>query len=328
MAIQAIEEHGSVPLISPHQIPDDALVIPSAMMGAPTVMVEKLPQGTEALSAFRALENYLGRKAYATMSIEAGGLNSTTPISVAAALGIPLVDADGMGRAFPEIPMVTFTLYGISATPMAMADEKGNSVFLNTVDNTCTERLSRTVTVEMGGSAIIAIYPLSGRELKEAAVAGSITYAVKIGKAVKNAQKTKKNPIESLIKITGGFELFRGKIVDVQRRTIKGFARGEAKISGIDSYKNQNLLIHFQNENLIAIRDGKVMASVPDLITILDIETGQPITTESLKYGYRCSVLGMPCDEKWRTSKGLKLVGPRYFGYDIDYEPVEEGGYQ
>ena len=53
--------------------------------------------------------SYMGRTPTHTISIEAGGLNSTTPFVVAAQLGIPLVDADGMGRAFPEIQMIIAT---------------------------------------------------------------------------------------------------------------------------------------------------------------------------------------------------------------------------
>jgi DUF917 family protein len=57
---------------------------------------------------------------------------------------------------------------------------------------------------------------------------------------------------------------------------------------------------------------------------MLDSEKGEPITTEGLRYGFRVVVLGIPCDAKWRSEAGLKLVGPRYFGYDIDYVPVEQ----
>lgn len=56
--------------------------------------------------------------------MEAGGVNSMIPIVVAAQLGLPMVDCDGMGRAFPELQMVTFHLDRISATPMAITDEK------------------------------------------------------------------------------------------------------------------------------------------------------------------------------------------------------------
>ncbi len=62
MARQAIAENGPVKVIDVETLPDDALVVPVAMMGAPTVMLEKLPQGGEALSALQSLQNYLGRR--------------------------------------------------------------------------------------------------------------------------------------------------------------------------------------------------------------------------------------------------------------------------
>jgi uncharacterized protein len=83
------------------------------------------------------------------------------------------------------------------------------------------------------------------------------------------------------------------------------------------------MTIQFQNENLVALRGGDVLASVPDLITILDSESGNAITTEHLRYGYRVVVLGIPCDPKWRTPAGIALGGPRHFGYDIDYSPLK-----
>ena len=324
IAIRAIQKHGAVELLTTEEVPDDALIIPLASMGAPTVGLEKLPKGDEALHACRVLEKHLGKKAYATMPIEAGGMNSTIPISVAATIGIPLIDADGMGRAFPEIPMVTPTIYGVSATPMAMADEKGNTILLHAIDNSWAERFSRAITVEMGGSAFIALYPMIGKEMRKVAVKGSVTYAETIGRTLREAQVTKVNPVEKLLEVTGGFGLFRGKVADVQRRTVKGFARGEAVVDGIENYKEQKLTIQFQNENLVTILGEDVIASVPDLITVVDAELGFPITTEHLGYGARVIVIGMPCNELWRTPKGLELVGPRYFGYDIDYRPIED----
>jgi DUF917 family protein len=323
MAIHAIEKYGPVTLLSLDEIGDDDLIVPAAMMGAPTVMVEKLPQGDEAIKAFRALEDYLGRKINATMSIEAGGLNSTIPITVAARLGLPMVDCDGMGRAFPEIPMVTHTLYGISATPFAMADEKGNSAILNTIDNHWTERLARSITIDMGCTALIACYAATGRQLKECSVPGTITLAERIGRTIREARQGNRDVIAAVQEVTGGFEIFRGKITDVQRRTETGFARGEATFEGMDGYSGQRMKLYFQNEHLVAAVDGQIVVTVPDLIAVLDAETGQPITTESLRYGFRVVILGIPCHEKWRTPAGLALVGPRYFGYDTDYVPVE-----
>jgi hypothetical protein len=305
-------------------VPDDELVVPSAMLGAPTVMVEKLPRGTESLTAFEALETELGQEAYATMSIEAGGLNSTVPIAVAAASGLPLVDADGMGRAFPEVQMVTLTMGGVSATPMSIADEKGNTVFVDTVDNDWAERFARSTSIEMGGACMIATYAHTGAELREHAILNSMSLARDIGETIRTAKDRSVDPVEELLELTDGYELFEGKIVDVERRTEGGFAVGEAHLDGVDAFEGRSLTLDFQNENLVA-RDSErgVVASVPDLITVLDAETGDPVTTEGLKYGHRVRVVGMPCSEKWRTDAGLDLVGPQYFDYDIDYEPIE-----
>jgi DUF917 family protein len=324
MGIQSIREFGPVTLLSLEEVDDDSLIVPTAMMGAPTVIVEKLPQGDEIIKAYRALESYLGKDIAATMSIEAGGLNSVTPLTVAARLRIPMIDCDGMGRAFPELQMVTATMFGVSSTPFAMGDEKGNSAILNTINNRWTETFSRTITVDMGCTAMIACYATTGKELKEWAVPGTMSLAEGIGRTIREARAVKKHVVEAVREAVGGFEVFRGKIVDVQRRTEKGFARGEAVIEGVDEYASQKLELNFQNENLVAKLDGEIIVSVPDLISVLDTETGEPITTETLRYGFRVTVLGIPCNERWRTQEGLELVGPRYFGYDIDWVPVEQ----
>lgn len=323
MALQAIREHGPVQLLSLDEIGDDDLIVPTAIMGAPTVVIEKLPQGDEILRAFRALEAYLGQPIKATMSIEAGGLNSTIPIMVAARLGLPLVDCDGMGRAFPEVQMVTHTLHDIPATPMVLADEKGNSVLINTIDNRWAETFARSITVDMGATALQTAYATTGRQLKEAAIPNTLTLCEKIGRAIRQARLEKRDVISTIQQITGGFRIFHGKVVDVQRRTEGGFARGEAQLEGIEEDTGHRLTLHFQNEHLVARLDEEVVVSVPDLITVLDSDAGEPITTEGLRYGFRVVVLAIPCSSKWRTPAGLAIVGPRYFGYDIEYFPVE-----
>ena len=130
--------------------------------------------------------------------------------------------------------------------------------------------------------------------------------------------------METVRKEVGGFLIFKGKISDVQRRTEAGFAKGDAFMDGIDEYSGQKLQISFQNEHLVARIDDEIKVSVPDLITVLDIDTGEPITTESMRYGYRVAILGIPCAPHWRTPAGLALVGPQYFGYNVPYVPVEE----
>ncbi|WP_407270420.1 DUF917 domain-containing protein [Radiobacillus sp. PE A8.2] len=324
MALQAIEEYGPIKLLDPEEVPDDAMIVPSAMMGAPTVMIEKVPSGEEAVTAFQSLRDYLGEEIYATMPIEAGGVNSLLPFALAARQGIPVVDCDGMGRAFPELQMVTFYLDGLEATPMVLSDEKGNGMLLNTINSVWAERLARGATIEMGGSVMLAIYPMKGKDLKRSAIRNSLSLEEKIGRSIREAKAKNYDAIDEVLKITSGFKLFQGKVKDIDRKTETGFARGTAIIEGIKDYKGQELELNFQNEHLLAKTEEKLLCVTPDLIAVLDAETGMPITTEGLRYGARCIVIGMPCDPKWRTEKAIEIAGPSYFGYDVAYTPVEK----
>lgn len=325
MAQQAIAGHGPVELIDPESLPDDARVIPSAMMGAPTVLYEKAPAGDESARAVERVARELGEEPYATMPMECGGVNSTIPFAVGATLGIPVVDADGMGRAFPELQHETFNVYGVSGTPAVVADEKGNNVLLETEDNLTLEDYARAVTIRMGGQAALSDYPMTGREVKETAIANTTTLALDIGEAIRHGDDALEG-IKSATAATNygrAIELFRGKIVDVERRTEGGFAVGSVDFDGIGTDEDHRLTVEFQNENLIARRDGELVATVPDLITALELETGKPITTENLRYGYRVIVLGIPTPEIMRSDAALEVWGPRYFGYDVDYVELE-----
>jgi len=321
MAQEAIRKHGPVKLIDVEELPDDALVVPVCMMGAPTVMTEKLPQGDELMNAFRQLEKVLGRKIDAVLCGEAGGINSTTPFVVAAACGLPLVDGDGMGRAYPELQMETFTLHGVSATPMVLCDDKGNSLVLETVSNGWTERLARAATVEMGGSALLAFYPMSGEVAKKAVVRGTLSLCVNLGRTLRETRTAHADPVAAITKLLGASVIFSGRVTDVDRRTIGGFARGSARFDGLDEWKGHSFKLDFQNEFLMAERDGRIICTTPDLITLLEAETGAPVTADSLRYGLRLVALAFPCNPQWQTPAGIALVGPRYFGYDTDYRP-------
>ncbi len=325
VAIGAVRECGPVTLLDPEEVPDDALIVPIAMMGAPTVLGEKAVGGNEYKTLHRMVSQFFGKEIYAFMPIEAGGVNSMLPIAAAARLGLPLVDADGMGRAFPELQMVTFTIGGMRATPMALTDEKGNSVIFDTITNKWTEELARAVTMSCGGSVSVCLYAMTGSQLKEYAVKNIITRSENLGRAIRTVKEDADgNPEAAFFRATEGFRLFRGKIADVRRETRGAFNFGKVVLEGIGDFRGRQAEVDFQNENLTATVDGTLVATVPDLICLVDTETFIPVTTDALKYGKRVLVVGLKCFEMWRTEKGLELVGPRYFGCDTDYVPVEE----
>ena len=324
LAKEAIDKYGEALLIDAEELNDNALVVPIAAFGAPMILVEKLFSGEEFIKAFEMMESYLGRKIDAVMPAEAGGLNGVIPFSIATQKQIPLVDADGMGRAFPRLEMVTFTLHGISVSPITQADEKGNKNVYHTIDNIWGETLVGATSIQMGGSCAIACYPMSGAEVKKAAVHGIVSYAQTLGEAILNTKAQNLNPLDSLIEKAAAIKLFTGKISNITIKTEGRWNKGVCEIMGLDENKGSIMELDFQNEFLMAKKDGKAVAITPDLIVLLDAENARPITAETIQYGTTVVVLGMRSDKQWRTPQGIVLGGPEKFGYKEKYVPVEE----
>ena len=327
-AIQAIKEHGPVKLIDPEEVPDGAFIMPAASMGAPTILTEKGVGTNEFTKLFDMVSRYYGKPVYATMPMEAGGVNSMVPIAAAARLGIPMVDADGMGRAFPELQMVTFTIGGASASPMAFIDEKGNSGILDTVTNKWTEDIARAATMTCGGTLTIALFCMDAETCRSFGVKGIVTRSEELGRAIRHtkdrASEAGLTPEQYFLQFAGGHKLFKGKISDVLRETRGAFNFGKVVLEGIGEDKGSQAYVEFQNENLSCVVNGEYLATTPDLICLVDTETFMPVPTDALKYGKRVFAVGLECFDMWRTPAGLELVGPRYFGLDTDYIPVEK----
>ena len=315
-----------IPVIPLAELPDDALVVSLGGIGAPVVGVEKIEEGEECLRALRAIEKELGVKVDALISAEIGGANSMEPMLTAAQAGLPVVDGDGMGRAFPEMQMCTWSIYGHREAPGAMADEKGNIVVIrNTPDDVWLERIARSVVVAMGAAAGLATQPMRGDFVKRAAVPNTITQALNLGRAVLHAHQTNADPVQTVINQERGKLLMTAKITDLQRHLKGGFAVGHMALEGFGDFLGDNGRIDLQNEFLVFWRHQKVEVCTPDLIVVLDSDTGLPITTEMLRYGQRIAVLGLPAHPLMRSPEALKVVGPAAFGYsEITFNPIED----
>lgn len=324
MAKQAIEECGSVKLVRLNDIEDDAIVAALSMMGAPSVVLEKIPNGSEFNVLFDSLEREFDNKIDYLYPVEAGGINSMIPIIGAARKGVPLIDADTMGRAFPELQMVTLAVYDIDAFPIVLANDKCETKLINANNYYDLEIEARDWTVANGGQVAVGDGVITGAQYKQAGIADIVSLSYHLGDIILNQS----DPLLKLEKI-GVVNLGKAKIIDVERKTEGGFNRGIVKLTGIEEDLDRQFELHLQNENLAVFEEGNLLCSVPDLIMLLDAQTLMPVTTDSYKYGQRVLITAMPSNEKWKTEKGLELVGPRAFGYDFDYEETlglkEEG---
>src|SRR6516164_5454474 len=276
-ALQATEDFGPVSLVDLAELPDDSLIMPCGGIGAPTVSIEKIENGDEGNRLRDQLELLTGRRVAALMAAEIGGSNGILPVAWAARMGLPLADADGMGRAFPEVPQVTMHLAGISPSPAVMTDERGNLAVFQTISGHWMERLERAAAVEFGGAASSTEFSFTAAQARGATVQGSVSLAVRIGEAVARAQGS---PVEALIEEVHAFRLVAGKVSDVERRTTSGFVRGSVVVEGLGEDTGRLIRLELQNENLVALERGKLLASVPDLISVLARQTSHALVTE------------------------------------------------
>jgi len=326
---EALKKYGPVDLMPLCELPDDAYVVAIGEVGAPTVSLEQLPVGTECTDVIERFEQWVGRRITHIVSFEVGGANSVIPLITAAAKNIPLIDGDGMARALPEAQMMTFAIEGVRPGPAVAVDYAGGSVYFDTNDTLLYERQVRNIAMAMGGMVFTAEHPMSAEQARRAIVPGTISFALELGRALTanfgNAVQAEA-PLRALFDRSdyGVFRcLYSGKVVDINRKIVGGYDVGEASIESVGG-NSAPMRLSIKNEFLLATAGDRVVASVPDLITMVDHETTMPINAERIHYGQRVTVFGIGCPPHYRTVRALEVVGPRAFGFDFDYIPIEK----
>jgi DUF917 family protein len=297
-----ISQGYTVKLVASSEVPDSATVVNFACVGATTAIEY---DSEAAVKTLRTLEEYAGFSAYATIPVELGGFNTLVAVDVAARCGIPTVDADGAGRSVPEVHLKVYTIDGISLTPMAVADlHAGNVVIVKeTVDSRAAERIARVLAAEWNNTAYTARRILTGVQVKTSPIQLSLSKSMQVGKLLRTAVE----PVEAVLKETGGFKIFEGVVEHAERKTEFGFTFVDVELVGTHESAGSTFEFKAKNEVLVAFKDGKPAAVAPDIITPVHPETGKCITAEKIERGDRLIILGLPAPQKWRTRKGLEL---------------------
>jgi uncharacterized protein len=307
MALRAVEAHGPVRVVRPEDLPPGDLVMPCGMVGAPMIAAERVWNGDEGGVLRDAVETLLARAVGALMCFEIGGANGLLPVTWAARIGLPLLDADGMGRAFTDLHIQAMGLAGIPATPVVLADGRGNTVVVHAADDRWADRLARDSAASLGGVCAGAVYCMTAEEAARGTIAGSLSHALELGSAI-----AAREAIGELI-------LGEGRIIDVERRLSGAVGRSSATVQGTGNDAGRQLRLEMQNEFMLVLEDGAVRAAAPDIVCVLGSDSGAPIATERIQYGDRVKVFASPAPPPWRSAAGLALAGPAAFGYDVDY---------
>jgi len=339
---KAIMEHefsvGRQPsIINLEEIADEATVVSGGIMGSVKVL-EKF--GTEQIMAHweerfellevtRVMEGILGCPIDHVVPFEVGGLNTPVVLSLGARMGIPIIDGDALGRSAPETQMTSFIGHGVSLTPMPLIDYYGNVVVVSqAVDPAYADQLGRWVVTHGGGLGANNHYPMTGRQAKEAVVPGTISGALELGRQVLAARAEGRDPVQAAAAALGGVLLFAGTVASLAEEEKMGFYFTVATLAGSDGWTGQAAQLVIKNETMLLTVNGQVKAIFPDLVCLLEPDTGRGVMSVEIQVGTPLALVGMPCHPRLRraaqSEAGARAFSPARYGRpELTYQPIE-----
>ncbi len=328
---RAYDEGRAVRLAAPDELADDAVVCVPYGVGGLTVGDEAVYAGLQppaehpSVLAVRALGEHLGVEFGALMTGELGGTSISDAFFPAAMLGLPVVDADPVGRAVPELEHSLFKVNGLPIAPEAVVNEIGDTVIVTQVAGDArAEALVRALAVASRNLVWVADHALPWGDLRDVVIPGAIGLAKRTGEALRLARESGQDAAAAVAAASGGRVVFRGRVTSFAWEERDGFTWGELELAGEAAHAGSSYRIWSKNENLLAWRDGSPDVMTPDLICCFSAETGAPVTNPNHAPGAAVTVVGIPAAPQWRTPAGISTLGPRHFGFDLDFVPLEE----
>lgn len=337
-----IREGKTITLTPPEEIPDEAWTCSVFGMGSIAPQKTLSPSERAALGygdwvvakpmveAIRELESYTGRRIEAIVPFELGAGNTTAPIDAAVRHGIKVIDGDYAGRAIPELAQTTPAIHGHTFEPGTVCDPWGNVLIMKrTASLRVAERIGKLISIatkapDIKAPCAHAGFLLRGREMKKLVIPGGASRSLEIGRRIRQALKAGKDPARAAAEAMDGWVIFRGRVIRKEWESREGYMFGTTTIQGEGADNGHILKIWFKNENHVTYLDEKGFVTSPDLITVMDARNGEPYTNTVLEERMEVAVLGARADDQYRSSEGLALLGPRYFGFDMDYAPIEK----
>jgi hypothetical protein len=332
----ARDEGIEISWVDPSEISDDTWTVCPFLMGSIAPLTDEAKRRMQHLrltkeayksiqaESVRLLEEYMNVKIGALVAIELGGSNTAGAVVAAARLGIQAVDGDYTGRAIPEIPQTTPYLNDLPLWPISSVDKYGNlCVIKESVGYEMAERIGKFLAAASFGFAGQSGFLFKGNDMKRVVIPGTLSRCLKIGRLIRTSRQAGQDPVAEIVKELSGWLLFEGKVSKKDWEDKEGYYWGTHTIAGEGDFTGKEFKIWFKNENHISWLDGKPYVTSPDILTVVDRETGEPYANPAIAEGQHTAVIGLHAVEQFRSPKGIDILGPRHFGFDIDYTPIE-----
>lgn len=332
----ARDEGKEIAWVNHTEIQDDVWTVCPFLMGSIAPLTEETKKKMQRLGltkdayksiqaeSVRLLEEYMDVKVGAIVAIELGGSNTPGAVAAASRLGIPAVDGDYTGRAIPEIPQTTPYLNDLPLWPISSVDKYGNlAVIKESTGYEMAERIGKFIAAASFGLAGQAGFLFKGSDMKRVVIPGTLTKCLEIGRSIRESREAGRDPVKEIIKELDGWLLFEGEVSKKEWEDKEGYYWGTHTITGLDDFKEAEFKIWFKNENHVSWLNGKPYVTSPDMLIVVNRETGEPLANFDIVEGQHVAVIGLRAVEQFRSPKGIDILGPRHFGYEIDYTPIE-----
>ncbi len=280
------------------------------------------------VTSVRALQDSSGVEVQAIVPVEIGADNVPVPMVAAMELGLPVVDGDyAGGRAIPEVPQTLPEIRGVPVCPMSFVTRWGDVLILrDTVSTAMADRIGRMVNLASYGEIGCACYLMQIRDVKEVLATGTLTEALRVGRVIREARESGIDPGAAAVRAVDGWLLFQGEITETEIADEQSYAfgLGSYELRGVRLSEGHSFKIWYKNEYHVSWIDGKPFVTSPDSMIMVHLETAEPALSFDFSVGDRVAVIGRKGHQIHRTLEGIEVLGPRHFGFDLDYVPIED----
>ncbi|WP_353649868.1 DUF917 domain-containing protein [Nakamurella sp. A5-74] len=313
-------ETGPLPLLKPESMPATSWCAALCILGSGAALADLPPAGDEFVTAVRTLERTIDRPLAAVYPLAAATVSALFPVIAAAQLGLPLLDCDGMGRAFAQINQTTMFLAGLSVSPAVLTGAAGETFTLTSPNSERADVLSRSALDVLGGWAAFAAYPASIGDTARGASRGNVSRLLEVGRLLLEPMSTDLL-VNRLSAVNATRRIARGRIVDLEHLTRPADLSVPTHPTSavLDEVGGAILRLELRSEIVAAFVDGVLTAAAPDLISLFDVRSGRMAALDSLENGDLLDVLVTPADAVWYSPEGLALVGPSVHHIPLDH---------
>jgi DUF917 family protein len=299
-----------VPVLDATDMSPDDTVMAIGVVGAGSLIAERTPNGSEFAQVLARMAAFVGTAPAALLCLEIGGQNGLLIFEAALQTGLPVVDADTMGRALPSLSQLSVSVAGHPLTPLALVTSAGQSVLLEGGDGPSVDRFVRSVLATSEGWASVGFAPIAAKDLGRLAILGSVSQALTLGRRYLSRESW--TSASDLAAALGAHVLGVGRVVDVARLSRRSAADfGSVVIAEADG---RILRLDMINEYLLALSDGVPVACTPDIIAVIERRGGLPVQCNEVHPGMDVIVLRLEVAEFWRQDDHLSFVSMAAFG--------------